>query len=81
MKKQLLTFTIALGLIAPVSSAFALNSNFDAMAEAGSHKFYVWCTGKDDYEASQEGTNAKEAQAALAAKAGKKCWPVWQGKE
>jgi len=51
------------------------------MSQSGNHKFYVWCTGKDDYTATQAGDNAKAAQAAVASKAGSKCWPVWQGLE
>ena len=61
------------------NAAVALDSSFDAMSQSGNHQFYVWCTGKADYSAAQQGDNAKAAQAALAAKAGSKCWPVWQG--
>jgi hypothetical protein len=61
------------------SATFAMDSSFEAMSQSGNHQFYVWCTGKDDYSATESGANAKEAQAALAAKAGENCWPVWQG--
>ncbi len=79
MKKQLLALTVAAAFIAP-STSFALDSSFDAQSMAGDHQFYVWCTGKDDYEATETGDNAAAAQAALAEKAGANCWPVWQGK-
>lgn len=63
------------------AGAFALDSNFDTMSKAGKHQFYVWCTGKADYVESADGSNAKDAQAKIAAKAGNNCWPVWQGME
>ena len=78
MKKMISTLAVA-AMFALPTSALALDSNFDAMAQSGSHQFYVWCTGKADYSAAENGANAKEAQAALAAKAGSNCWPVWQG--
>ena len=80
MKKIVSAMVLAAAFALP-NTAAALNSSFDAMSQSGNHKFYVWCTGKDDYSASQAGDNAKAAQAALAAKAGSKCWPVWQGLE
>lgn len=61
--------------------SMALDSSFDALSVAGKHRFYVWCTGRDDYVASQNGSNARAAQAALASRAGSNCWPVWQGRE
>lgn len=79
---KLSTFAIAVSFVsglAVASPAMALDSSFEAMSQSGNHKFYVWCTGKDDYTENATGANAKEAQAALAAKAGKNCWPVWQG--
>ncbi len=78
MKKTLSALVLAAAFALP-STAIAMDSSFDAMSQAGSHKFYVWCTGKADYSASQNGDTAKAAQAALAKKAGRKCWPVWQG--
>lgn len=71
-------FGVAVLMSAPTAS-FALDSSFEAMSQSGNHKFYVWCTGKDDYSASESGANAEEAQAAVAKKAGNNCWPVWQG--
>ena len=66
-------------LLGVMNAAMALNSNFDAMSKPGKHQFYVWCTGKGDYTETMNGTDAKDAQAKLAAKAGSTCWPVWQG--
>jgi len=79
--KKLATALIVSAAFALPTGAVALDSGFDALSQSGNHKFYVWCTGKNDYTASQSGENAKKAQAALAAKAGKNCWPVWQGLE
>lgn len=81
MKKTIGILGLAAGAMMLSSAALALDSSFDAMSKAGEHKFYVWCTGGPDREASQQGSNAKEAQAALAASAGNNCWPVWQGLE
>jgi len=78
MKKTLSALALAAAFAMP-NAAVALDSSFDAMSQSGNHQFYVWCTGKADYSAAQQGDNAKAAQAALAAKAGSKCWPVWQG--
>ena len=78
MKKTVSALAVA-AMFALPNAAIALDSSFDAMSQSCSHKFYVWCTGKDDYTATQSGDNAKAAQAAVAAKAGSKCWPVWQG--
>ena len=78
MKKTVSALAVA-AMFALPNAAIALDSSFDAMSQSGSHKFYVWCTGKDDYTATQSGDNAKAAQAAVAAKACSKCWPVWQG--
>ncbi len=78
MKKTVSALVLAAAFAMP-NAAVALDSGFDAMSQSGSHQFYVWCTGKDDYTAAQQGDNAKAAQAALAKKAGSKCWPVWQG--
>ena len=78
MKKTVSALAVA-AMFALPNAAIALDSSFDAMSQSGSHKFYVWCTGKDDYTATQSGDNAKAAQAAVAAKAGSKCWPVLQG--
>jgi len=80
MKKFASVLGMAAGATMLISAgAFALDSNFDNMSKAGSHQFYVWCTGKADYVEAAEGTDAKDAQAKVAAKAGGTCWPVWQG--
>ncbi|MDR3499209.1 MAG: hypothetical protein P4L72_08280 [Parvibaculum sp.] len=60
-------------------AAMALDSSFDAMSKSGKHQFYVWCTGGKSSVQTADGSNAKEAQAKLAASAGNSCWPVWQG--
>ncbi|MGB0342530.1 MAG: hypothetical protein ACPGGG_03750 [Parvibaculales bacterium] len=77
--KKIATALVISGMFALPQAALALDSSFEAMSQQGKHQFYVWCTGKDDYTASQNGKDAKAAQAALAAKAGSRCWPVWQG--
>ena len=77
MKKTVSALAVA-AMFALPNAAVALNSSFDAMSQSGNHKFYVWCTGKADYTATQAGDNAKAAQAAVASKAGSKCWPVWR---
>ncbi len=61
--------------------AKALDSSFEGMSRTGEHHFYVWCTGKADYEATSTGRDARDAQAKLAARAGNRCWPVWQGRK
>lgn len=82
MKKSIAILGMAAGAAMMLSSAAsALDSSFDAMSKAGTHKFYVWCTGGADSEQTADGANAKEAQATLAASAGGNCWPVWQGLE
>ena len=63
------------------SAAFALDSSVEAMTKPGTHKFYVNCTGKQDFVDQAEGSDATDAQAKVAAKAGGTCWPVWQGLE
>jgi hypothetical protein len=60
-------------------AASALDSSFDAQSKAGTHQFYVWCTGGADSVKTADGSNAQEAQATLAASSGGNCWPVWQG--
>ena len=62
---------------------FASDHQVDFFAK-GTHQFYVWCSGRSDYIATAEGSNAEEAQMTLygAVKAAGKtsCWPVWQGR-
>ncbi|MBA4211247.1 MAG: hypothetical protein KF895_13030 [Parvibaculum sp.] len=81
MKKTIGILGLVAGAMMLSSGAQALDSSFDAMSKAGNHKFYVWCTGGADSETTQQGANAKEAQAAAASAAGNNCWPVWQGLE
>jgi hypothetical protein len=70
---------------AGVAAAGNLSSNrqIDFFA-TGTHKFYVWCSGINDYLATAESSNAEDAQMKLynAAKAAGRpaCWPVWQGR-
>ena len=51
---------------------------------SGTHQFFVWCPSTDDYMATAEGADAKDAQMKLytATKASGQmaCWPVWQGR-
>jgi len=82
MKKMIGILGLALGAGMFVSSsAFALDSSFDAMSKSGKHSFYVWCTGGKSKVETADGATAKEAQAKLAASNGDSCWPVWQGLE
>ena len=64
-------------------TAFALDSSVDAMDMGGTHQFYVWCTGADDFEATADGGNWRAAQEALwgdlQGQGRSTCWPVWQG--
>jgi len=62
-------------------SASALDSSVEGMEMSGTHQFYVWCTGADDYETTADGSDWKDAQANLyATMSGGTCWPVWQGR-
>ena len=61
-------------------AASALDSSFGAQSKAGTHQFYVWCTGGADSVQTADGSNAKEAQAALAGSVGGNCWPGCQGR-
>ena len=61
-------------------SASALDSSVEGMEMSGTHQFYVWCTGADDYEATSDGSDWKDAQTNLYnTMAGGTCWPLWQG--
>ncbi len=64
-------------------TALALDSSVEAMEAGGSHQFYVWCTGMDDYEATADGSDWRAAQTALwsdlQGQGRSNCWPVWQG--
>jgi hypothetical protein len=64
------------------ASDFYLDHQVDYFVR-GTHLFYVWCPGTNDFLASAEGANAEEAQMRLYTETkatGKKCWPVWQGR-
>ncbi len=81
MKRLSIFAGLVSGIMMMAGVAYGLNSNVDAMSESGNHQFYVWCTGADDYVQVSQGSNAKDAQEKLAARAGNNCWPVWQGLE
>ncbi|MGF1456424.1 MAG: hypothetical protein ACFB6R_13745 [Alphaproteobacteria bacterium] len=74
-------------LLSAVSSTVfaseALDSSQEARALNGSHQFYVWCTGADDFTMTQAGATAQAAQTtafeALKAEGKATCWPIWQG--
>ncbi len=72
---------------APFLAAVAsetLDSSQEARFMDGTHQFYVWCTGADDFTVAQAGETAEAAQkallAALKADGRSTCWPVWQGR-
>lgn len=61
-----------------------LNSAHENWVQAGTHEFYVVCTGIDDYVAQVEGPNLKETQMkayqeSITKAGGNTCWPVWRG--
>jgi len=70
-------------LMAAGGAAFALDSSVEAMDMSGTHQFYVWCTGADDFEGSADGSNWRDAQTNLyndlQGQGRSTCWPVWQG--
>jgi hypothetical protein len=72
---------VAAGVAVAGNFSSSENTDFDA---AGTHQFYVWCTGSSDYMATQYGISAADAQMRLYEKAKKAghatCWPVWQGR-
>jgi len=70
---------LAAGAVLLTGPALALDSSWDAMSKAGTHQFYVWCTGASDSEQTAEGATMEDAQAKLAAQVGNSCWPIWQG--
>ncbi len=82
-------FTGLMGLAAGAAmlmaagTALALDSSVEAMEVGGTHQFYVWCTGMDDYEATADGGDWRSAQLALwndlQGQGRSTCWPVWQG--
>lgn len=72
---------IAAGVAVAGNFSSSGQADFDA---AGTHQFYVWCTGAPDYTATEFGSSASDAQSKLYDKAKKAghatCWPVWQGR-
>lgn len=84
--KKLTVFGIAAS-VALVSMVGAASAEPNAAREnyytAGTHQFYVWCTGGvPSYTATADGSTAEDAQlkAYEESKAKGKCWPLWQGK-
>jgi len=82
-------FVAALGGVLFAAAGVAAAGNFSSDDQVdffaqGTHQFYVWCSGTNDYVATAEGASAEDAQMKLynAAKASGKatCWPVWQGR-
>ncbi len=70
--------------LALTAGAHALDSSQDAHKQAGTHQFYVWCTGADDFTMTHDGENGRVAQIEVLGKLNDEgrttCWPVWQGK-
>jgi hypothetical protein len=84
---SLLGATVAGLIVAAAGIAMAGNSTstkHEDYASAGTHQFYVWCTGTPDFMATEYGDSAADAQMRLyeeSKKAGRtNCWPVWQGR-
>ena len=74
------------GSIAVVAAGVAVADNYASTKQTdffapGKHQFYVWCSGGNDYTATQKGKSAEDAQMRLynTVKASA-CWPVWQGR-
>jgi uncharacterized protein YfiM (DUF2279 family) len=85
--KRLLAASIGCILFTAAGVAAASNFASDRQSDyfaRGTHRFYVWCAGGNDYSTSREGASAEDAQLNLYSSlklAGKKnCWPVWQGR-
>ncbi|BCW88248.1 hypothetical protein sos41_13860 [Alphaproteobacteria bacterium SO-S41] len=84
LMKKTLAGAAAIAMLA-AGTAFALDSSREVYFTAGTHQFYVWCTGgAAGSTATQDGSTAEDAQLKLyeSLKSGGKanCWPVWQGK-
>jgi hypothetical protein len=82
-------FAASIGGILFTAAGVAAASNFASDRQSdyfakGTHQFYVWCAGGNDYSSTAEGPSAEDAQMTLytSLKAGGKtrCWPVWQGR-
>lgn len=67
------------GALLLTGPALALDASYEAQSKAGTHQFYVWCTGGADSQKTSDGATMEEAQAKLASSVGNSCWPVWQG--
>jgi hypothetical protein len=85
-KFGVLGFT-ALAMVAVAGPGSAADDNplRDTYNQAGTHQFYVWCTGAHkSFETKADGANAEEAQMKVyneAKAAGKDtCWAIWRGK-
>ena len=74
---------LCLGAGVAAAGNFSSDQQGDFFA-SGTHQFFVWCPNGDDYMASAQGVDAKDAQIKLytATKASGEttCWPVWQGR-
>lgn len=62
-----------------------LDSSWEALSVSGTHEFYVNCTGRDDYLATADGADYKEAQMKAWEESKTRvgsntCWPIWRGK-
>ncbi len=79
MKKILAGALFAAGAVAMSAPAFALDASWEAKDKAGTHQYYVWCTGGADSEKTVDAANMDEGQSKLAAQVGNSCWPIWQG--
>jgi len=79
----LLGLVAGAGMLMAAGTAIALDSSVEAMDMGGTHQFYVWCTGADDYEATHDGSSWRDAQESLwgqlQSEGRSTCWPVWQG--
>ena len=85
--KRILVLAVAGVLCAAAGVAVAGNLSSDRQVDffaSGTHQFYVWCAGSNDFMATAAGANAEDAQMKLynATKASGRtaCWPVWQGR-
>ncbi len=74
------------GGIALAAAGVAVADNYASTKQTdffapGKHQFYVWCSGGNDYTATQKGKSAEDAQMRLyKAVSRSACWPVWQGR-
>ncbi|NWH09377.1 MAG: hypothetical protein HXY22_12170 [Alphaproteobacteria bacterium] len=87
MKRTVLSILAAGAAVVAISAGAgaqgSVNSSREVYMTAGTHQFFVWCTGGTaSYTATADGSSAEDAQkkAYEESKAKGKCWPVWQGK-